>query len=233
MDRFALGYCLSRKHLFDEFNLKLVHNIENKRVVIYNIFVKFIDLMLKDVIRNNVAFRLPVKSEYDYKIFVKVVETEDFKYARQRGALKGIDYLVTNFKGYDLVFDKYKSGLDVVSNRSIHLYTTRKLKQELLDNINSGMIYTEGNVKTIEDYIDALYDIDNTLTKKELLIILTYGWKRYIKYYNLGIDICIADKDFFFYNGRLSFDSLKHYKYYISKLKKKVRYLYGEKYKCN
>ena len=233
MDRLALGYCLSRKYLFDGFNLKKIHKIENKRTVIANIFVKFLDIMLKDVVRNNIAFRLPIKSDYDYKIYVKVVETEDFKYARQRGALQGIDYLVTNFKGYNLVFDRYKSGLDAVNNKSMHIYTTRKLKQELLDNINSGMIYSERNIKTIYDYIDVLYKIDDTLTKEELILILTYGWKRYIKYYNLGIDICIIDKNFFFYNGKLSVDSLKHYLYYVSKLKKKIRYLYNKRDNSN
>ena len=88
-------------------------------------------------------------------------------------------------------------------------------------------------IKTVKDYIPQLKEKFPYLSERDIRKIVEYGWRMIYRYTIYGCDINIKSNsnNFWFYLGYLTRDSVKHYNYYINKLRKKFRILYHSKYK--
>lgn len=85
------------------------------------------------------------------------------------------------------------------------------------------------NIKTIRDYYDEVAEAFPEVPKKDIERILNFGWKSVYLHNAYGGDTLLKDDSknkYLFYIGNLTFDSLKHFRYYIKKMIVKIRVLY-------
>lgn len=94
-------------------------------------------IIVLDIIENNVTFVLPLQQNKKAYIYVKPVTGEAFKYARQRGAYKDIDFLASNFTGYQLVFSWWAGK--TARWKPIHI--SNVYKNKLTEKVNNGTVY--------------------------------------------------------------------------------------------
>ena len=82
------------------------------------------------------------------------------------------------------------------------------------------------------DYIDIIHDKFPFVPKSDIKKILSFGLKSIYLHNMYGADTIIQDKaknKYLFYIGRLTYDSLKHFYYYIKKMTIKIRILYNKR----
>jgi hypothetical protein len=117
---YKTGYCFTSRELFDTLNLKLL-NISTKVVRQYKmdclqdlcgaVLTYCLYLIILDIIENNVTFVLPLFGNREACFYVKMFDGDQFKKAYQSGKFMGIDFLNSNFKGYQIYFQyKYRGG---------------------------------------------------------------------------------------------------------------------------
>lgn len=88
-------------------------------------------------------------------------------------------------------------------------------------------------IKTVDDYVMQLQEKFPYLETSDIKTIVNYGWRMVYKYTLYGCDITICnDQDrFWFHLGQFTYDSLRHFSYYIKKLRRKIRLLYKYKFR--
>lgn len=85
-------------------------------------------------------------------------------------------------------------------------------------------------IKSIKDYYDEVSKAFPLVPKKDIERVLNYGWKSLYLSNVYGGDTLLKDdiiNKYLFYIGELTFDSLKHFHYYIKKMTVKLRVLYN------
>lgn len=86
-------------------------------------------------------------------------------------------------------------------------------------------------ITNINDYLPKLQEMFPYLKPKDIKRMVEYGW-RMLYFYNLrGCDTLIESSTYkyWMYCGNLCVDSLKHFKYYIAMLRRKLRVLYAKR----
>ena len=144
--RLALGYALSTKDLFRNFptdKLKLtykqhaaIRNKNGRRVLMVEVFSACISLVLDDIIENNVIFQLPTKSKKS-EIRMKKYTGEDFINCRKHGKFSKVNFLTSNFTGYQLELWLQTAGV----MRSKPIYLNGKRKDRITELTNQGKSY--------------------------------------------------------------------------------------------
>lgn len=97
-----------------------------------NIFTKFMQLVIEDIIENQVTFKLPYKGAW---IEMVPISDEDFAKARQNGAFEDVDFLMSNFTGYQIylrINNRYGHWLK-------HIYVTKRYKDRITELTNKGV----------------------------------------------------------------------------------------------
>ena len=231
---FATGYAFTSKYLFANFPLKKLlisredckrlFNTLDRRAVVIRIFYYSVKVILLDIIENNVTFKLPTQREC--YIQMKRVYGEDFKKARRNGKWLDVDYLASNFSGYHLELMYF------ASERDIHkpIYISKWMRNLITENTNKGLQYYVSIPKTTKDYYDKVSEAFPEVPKKDIERIMNYGWKSVYLHNVYGGDTILKDDSknkFLFYIGNLTFDSLKHFQYYVKKMIVKIRVLYN------
>jgi hypothetical protein len=117
---YKTGYCFTSKELFDTFNLKLLNipttivrklKMDCLQDLCGAVLTYCLYLIILDIIENNVTFALPLFGNREACFYVKTFDGENFQKAYQAGKFKGIDFLNSNFRGYQIYFEyKYKGG---------------------------------------------------------------------------------------------------------------------------
>lgn len=93
-------------------------------------------LILKDIIENNVTFMFPTEP-MESCIQVKSFSGEQFQNMYSKGKFAGIDFLSSNFTGYQLYYRyKTKAGF-----KEKPIYISKNLKDKFYENINNGKVY--------------------------------------------------------------------------------------------
>ena len=81
-------------------------------------------------------------------------------------------------------------------------------------------------IKTVNDYVDMVYEIHPDLTKEEIKRILFYGWKMILQYVSFGNDVQILSNKFFFFIGKIPVSALAAFNTYCYKLAKRIQYMF-------
>lgn len=145
--RWRTGYCFTSKDILETLNKKSL-NITTKMYKEYKadtlpefcaqILTYFFYLVILDIIENNVTFVFSLNSQIrSATLSVKCFEGDVFQKQYVAGRFKGIDFLESNFKGYQLYFF-YKKGNDW---REKPIFINKKLKDLFYEKINNGMVY--------------------------------------------------------------------------------------------
>ena len=143
-----MGHAFSSKDLFmnfpvDKLKMSKQDCIEdysdgNKRDFAASIFMKSVQLVVNDIIDNNIHFKFPGLGKTQAYMYMKRTEDKKFKKAFKNGKWNDVDFIMSNFCGYQLVLDMESEKR---TSREKPIYLSAKDKQKITDNTNNGKQY--------------------------------------------------------------------------------------------
>lgn len=142
---YATGYAFHTKDIMQNFpthKMKMTHQEckdkfgIDRKVLACRIFLYAVKIILLDIIRNNVTFCLPVTIKMCQ---ISVVRTQGDKFgnARRNGKWLDVDFLNSNFSGYQLEF-RYEASERIIKKP---VYVSGWMKDIITENTNKGMQY--------------------------------------------------------------------------------------------
>lgn len=144
----ALGHAFRAKELFQNLPIsKLKMSKEeclkeysdgNKRDLAASIFVRSVELVVDDIIENNIQFKLPGIGTTQSYLQMKRTEGIDFKEAFKRGKWRNIDFIKSNFNGYQLSFIMESLKRPI---REKLVYLSKNKSEKLTEYTNKGKQY--------------------------------------------------------------------------------------------
>jgi hypothetical protein len=146
--KFAMGHTFSAQDIFHNFpikklkmdydTVKKIYSDGDKRSLSASIFMKGMQLIVEDIIENNVHFLLPTLGNNEAYLYMKKTSGNDFKNAFKKGKWGDVDFLTSNFTGYQL-------ALSVKSNKRPEkeklVYLGYKHKDRITELTNEGKRY--------------------------------------------------------------------------------------------
>lgn len=148
MGNYATGHALSLRELFSNFPVsklkmtpeecKKIYSDGNKKDLAAAIFAESVELVVADIIDNNTHFKLPGVSGNEAYLHMNRIEGKDFKKAFKNGKWNDVDFIMSNFSGYQLVYDVINVK-KLPKRKSIYL--SPKYKEKITENTNLGKQY--------------------------------------------------------------------------------------------
>ena len=112
---YAMGHAFSLHDIFMNFPVeklkmtsdqcKETYSDGNKRDLAASIFAKSVQMVVDDIIDNNVHFKLPGMARTQAYMYMKRTEGKKFKKAFKNGKWNDIDFVMSNFSGYQLTLE--------------------------------------------------------------------------------------------------------------------------------
>lgn len=145
---FAMGHTFSAQEIFHNFpinklkmtydDVKKIYSDGDKRSLSASIFTKGMQLIIEDIIENNTYFLLPTLGSNESYLYMKKTSGKDFKNAFKKGKWNDIDFLTSNFTGYQLALS-VKSPKRPEKEKPIYL--GYKYKDRITELTNEGKRY--------------------------------------------------------------------------------------------
>lgn len=148
MKLLALGHAFRAKELFQNFPLSKMkltkenclkeYSDGNKRDLAASIFVRSIEMITDDIIENNIQFKFPGLGTTQAYLQMKRTEGSDFKDAFRRGKWRDIDFIKSNFCGYQLclIMESLKRPM-----REKLIYLSKNKREKITEYVNKGKQY--------------------------------------------------------------------------------------------
>lgn len=143
---YALGHSFNLHHIFKNFNIKRIKtnykilskysNTQSKIAFCIKIFQEHLRQVLEDIILNDVTFILPTTARPSNIHLIKYKD-DDFIKARKNGKFKEVDFLSSNFTGYQLGLFMYGLGRTRIKT----IYVEKDLKELITQKTNQGHDY--------------------------------------------------------------------------------------------
>lgn len=145
---YAVGHSFMAKDLFMNFpvdKLKMtkdqcieIYSDGSKRDLAEQIFIKSLQMVVDDIIDNNTHFKLPGIGRTQAYLYMKRTAGNEFKKAFKNGKWRDVDFINSNFSGYQLTFEMQSEKR---LPRQKPVYLAEKDKQRIIDNTNKGRQY--------------------------------------------------------------------------------------------
>ena len=145
---FAMGHTFSASEIFHNFpinklkmtydDVKKIYSDGDKRSLSASIFTKGMQLIIEDIIENNIYFLLPNAGSNEAYLYMNKLQGADFKNAFKKGKWRDVDFLTSNFTGYQLSL-LVKSKKRPVKEKPIYL--GYKHKDRITELTNEGKRY--------------------------------------------------------------------------------------------
>ena len=146
--KFAMGHTFSSREIFHNFpidklkidydTVRKIYPDGDKRALSASIFNKGMQLIVEDIIENNVHFLLPTLGNNESYLYMKKTSGQDFKNLVRKGKWRDVDFLTSNFTGYQLALS-VKSKKRPEKEKSIYL--GYKHKDRITELTNEGKRY--------------------------------------------------------------------------------------------
>ena len=143
-----MGHAFTGKDLFMNFpveKLKMtkkqcidIYSDGNKRDLAEQIFMKSVEMVVDDIIDNNTHFKFPGIGRTQAYMYMKRTDGKDFKKAFKNGKWNDVDFITSNFSGYQLALSMQSEKR---LPREKPIYLSSKDKQRIIDNTNEGKQY--------------------------------------------------------------------------------------------
>lgn len=117
---------------------KEIYSDGNKKDLAAAIFAESVELVVNDIIENNTHFKLPGVGGNEAYLYMDRVSGKDFKKAFKNGKWRDVDFIASDFSGYQLVYNV--TNTRKLSKRK-SIYLAPKYKQKITDNTNLGKQY--------------------------------------------------------------------------------------------
>ena len=145
---YAMGHCFTGKDLFNNFPVnKLKMSKEqciatypdgSKRDLAASIFTRSVQIVIDDIINNNVDFKFPTLGQTQAYLRMKRTTGQNFKKAFKNGKWNDVDFLTSNFSGYQIVLDMESKKR---TTRQKDIYLSPKDRDRITENTNLGKQY--------------------------------------------------------------------------------------------
>ena len=144
--RYYTKYAFTAKELYETTNpskwnvtdvLAQSHGHRYRYIFCGYVLVYLFYLIFLDIIKNNVTFEFPMTGGYSACIYVKCFQDDDFKRLYAGGKFLGIDFIASEFKGYQL-FYQWRCYNKI---KEKPIYINNKLKYWFYSQINQGKQY--------------------------------------------------------------------------------------------
>ena len=145
---FAMGHTFSAQEIFHNFpieklkidydTVRKIYSDGDKRSLSASIFTKGMQLIIEDIIENNTYFLLPTAGSNEAYLYMNKTSGNNFKNAVKHGKWKDVDFLTSNFTGYQLSL-KTKSNKRPEKEKTIYL--DYKHKDRITELTNEGKRY--------------------------------------------------------------------------------------------
>ena len=143
-----MGHCFTGKDLFDNFpvnKLKMpkeqciaTYPDGNKRDLAASIFTRSVQMVIDDIIDNNVDFKFPTIGRTQAYLRMKRTNGKQFKKAFKNGKWNDVDFLTSNFSGYQISLDMESKKR---TSRQKDIYLSPKDRDRITENTNLGKQY--------------------------------------------------------------------------------------------
>lgn len=143
---YALGYAFNLQDMFHNFKTNKLSisckecvklfKTDVRAKVAQRIFKESAKIILQDVIDNNVTFELPTGKQRA-SIYIKRFNEDKFVAGRKNGKWRDIDFLTSDFSGYQMVFEYITKGF----KKEKPIYLSKYLKNQITENTNNGKQY--------------------------------------------------------------------------------------------
>lgn len=117
---------------------KKVYSDGSKRDLAASIWMSSVRLIIDDIIENNTQFKLPGMGRTQSYIQMKRTEGDDFKKAFRRGKWRDVDFIASNFCGYQLQFVMESKKR---TRREKPIYLATRDKDKITEYTNQGKQY--------------------------------------------------------------------------------------------
>lgn len=146
--KFAMGHTFSSREIFHNFpidklkidydTVRKIYPDGDKRALSASIFNKGMQLIVEDIIENNVHFLLPTLGNNESYLYMKKTSGQDFKNLVRKGKWRDVDFLTSNFTGYQLALSvKSKKRPE----KEKYIYLGYKHKDRITELTNEGKRY--------------------------------------------------------------------------------------------
>jgi hypothetical protein len=145
---FAMGHTFSAQEIFHNFpieklkidydTVRKIYSDGDKRSLSASIFTKGMQLIIEDIIENNTYFLLPTAGSNEAYLYMNKTSGNNFKNAVKHGKWRDVDFLTSNFTGYQLSL-KTKSNKRPEKEKTIYL--DYKHKDRITELTNEGKRY--------------------------------------------------------------------------------------------
>lgn len=145
---YAMGHAFSLHDTFMTFPVeklkmtaeqcKKIYSDGSKRDLAASIFARSVQIVVDDIIDNNTYFKLPGLGRTQSYLYMKRTDGKQFKKAFKNGKWNDVDFIMSNFSGYQLEF---KMESEKRLPRIKPVYLSGKYKQRIVDNTNQGKQY--------------------------------------------------------------------------------------------
>ncbi len=145
---YAMGHCFTGKDLFNNFPVnKLKMSKEqciatypdgSKRDLAASIFTRSVQMVVDDIINNNIDFKFPTLGQTQAYLRMKRTTGQNFKKAFKNGKWNDVDFLTSNFSGYQIVLDMESKKR---TTRQKDIYLSPKDRDRITENTNLGKQY--------------------------------------------------------------------------------------------
>ena len=110
----------------------------NKRDLAASIFTRSVQMVVDDIINNNVDFKFPTLGQTQAYLRMKRTTGQNFKKAFKNGKWNDVDFLTSNFSGYQIVLDMESKKR---TTRQKDIYLSPKDRDRITENTNLGKQY--------------------------------------------------------------------------------------------
>lgn len=145
---YAVGHSFMANDLFMNFPVKKmkmtkeqctkIYSDGNKRDLAKSIFITSLEMVIDDIIENNIHFKFPGIGKSQTYMYMDKCTGSKFKKAFKNGKWKDVDFITSNFTGYQLVLDMQSEKR---LPRKKNIYLSAKDKQRITDKTNEGKQY--------------------------------------------------------------------------------------------
>lgn len=148
MSNYALGHSFCARDLFMNFpvrKMKLTPDVctklypdGSKRDFATSIFTRSVQLVVDDIIENNIHFKFPGLGQTQAYMYMKRTQGDKFKKAFKNGKWRDVDFINSNFSGYQLVLEMQSQKR---LPRQKPIYLSSELKNKITEYTNQGKQY--------------------------------------------------------------------------------------------
>ena len=148
MKHYALGWACNLNDIFVRFPyekckslIKKYKDKQQQKSKVKKVFNCGLKLIIQDIIDNNITFEVPKLQYYGGQLHLEAITGEEFMELKKKGKFKGVDFLESNFTGYQMYLYIKGKRDNFLPRRKFPVYFNKVYRDQITKNTNEGKQY--------------------------------------------------------------------------------------------